>query len=51
MFYIEEYWILYTIQLSGEVFRRVLDCQLRNYFVHHKMSYNSKNVKALAERF
>ena len=50
-FYNEELSVLYTIQTSGVVFRGEIECQLRKYFFHQSMSYNSKNERALAEFF
>ena len=47
--YNEESSILYTIKPSGLVLSRVFECELRKLFVHYKVSYNSKNVRAAAE--
>ena len=41
--------MLYTIHPSGIIFKGVIECQIRN--VRKKMSYNSKNIRAVTEFF
>ena len=51
MFYNEEYKILYTIQPSRVAFTGVFECQVRKSFVREKMSYDSKNIRAVTDIF